>query len=779
MRTSSPLFRRYARILVICMGGLTCAAGIIHMAVVADAQWESVATLLDAQTRAASGQIQGFLDRTIASLQWIDDLDQPGAALDLDAIVDEAHRLLRRTPSVISLAFYDAKGCARLMVSRLQPDVSGPCEISDGNERRAMFATARKQGPSIGEVFFPDGSEPHLLIGIPSRGNETGALVAEINLKVIHDTIAAIPIGRSGLVFVVDSSGRLLAHPDEALVLRQAPLPEGFRVERAEGSTHFASDFSGQRVATASRAIHGAPWRIVAEQPVREALAPVFTALWTTGILVMTALLGSLIAGFIVARRLARPLSQLRDGAARIGRGDLATQLNITTGDEIEQVAQDFNRMALALAESHAHLEAKVADRTAALHATTLKVQKQASELSELNTALAASLEHAHQSKADAERANAAKSRFLAVASHDLRQPMHAVSLLVGLLGHHHSTADQGEVIRKIQRSVDAMEDMFVSLLDISKLDARAVRPAIVDFLLEEILQRIRGSLTPLAESKALALYVESSTMLVRTDPGLLERILFNLVSNAIRYTAQGHVRVFTSTADGLVTVTVEDTGIGIPEEFRDRIYDEFFQVAPSSNHGLGLGLSIVKQSADLLGHALSLQSGSSGSRFQLRLPLAGHTGSPGNIASHVRVLSEKLSSAFVVIIDDDADNRFAAEQTYRQWGCHTVSVDSEAGAISALSEHLRSPDLIVTDLNLAGGATGLGVIEAIRRLAEFAIPAIVLSGDARDLKPDNLPECCILLQKPAGPERLQEASECLLAQAETSATNPMLSTTS
>jgi signal transduction histidine kinase len=164
-------------------------------------------------------------------------------------------------------------------------------------------------------------------------------------------------------------------------------------------------------------------------------------------------------------------------------------------------------------------------------------------------------------------------------------------------------------VIQKIQGSVDAMEDLFVTLLDISKLDARAVRPSVVDFPLEDILRRARSTFAPVAEQKGLELRVDRSTAVVRTDPALLERILFNLVSNGIRYTLKGGVRVFAAPGESTLTMTVEDTGIGIPEEYRDRIYDEFFQIAALPTRGLGLGLSIVKQSAELLGHALSLQS--------------------------------------------------------------------------------------------------------------------------------------------------------------------------
>ena len=257
--------------------------------------------------------------------------------------------------------------------------------------------------------------------------------------------------------------------------------------------------------------------------------------------------------------------------------------------------------MALALADSHAHLEAKVRDRTAALSATTQKVQQQAGELGQLNVTLAETLQDARRRKDDAEAANAAKSRFLAAASHDLRQPMHAISLLVGLLSQDVRGADSDVLIRKVQGSVEAMEDLFVSLLDISKLDAGAMRPLIEDFAIEEILERARRSFTPVAEKKGIVLDIESCAAIVRSDPALLERILFNLVSNGIRYTFKGHVRVSCVPIEAALRLCIEDTGIGIPAEHHERIFEEFFQIASptgSRSGGLGLGLSIVRRCA-------------------------------------------------------------------------------------------------------------------------------------------------------------------------------------
>ena len=770
MKTKSLLFRKYVRILMIWMGGLSLLVGLVHMLIVAEAQRRSVAQLLDAEGRIASGQIESFLTNTVASLRLVDDIDQPGSEPDFEAIKDAGYRILRRERSLIGLAYFDRAGCERLSLSRLEPDTKFDCgNAPAGDARSGMFALVRKVGIAYGDVFFPDGSEPHVYVGIASRGKSTGAVIAEINLKVIHDSVAAIKVGSSGFGFIVDADNRLIAHPDELLVLRQTQLPHDYPDAASAQGLSFATDFAGRQVVTASQRMDRPAWRVVVEQPIREALAPVYAALWATGILVLAAIVGSLIAGMILANRLARPLSLLRDGAARIGQGDLSTRLSIRTGDEIEQVADEFNRMAGALDDSLVHLEAKVADRTAALQATTQTVQQQASELSQLNTALARSLDDAQRQKEEAERANAAKTRFLAVASHDLRQPMHAISLMVGLLNEKISDAAARDIVDKIQTSVGVMEDLFNSLLDLSKLDAGAVTPNLEEFPVAEILDRAAQSFEGPAAKKGLRLIVDSSPALVRSDAILLERIVFNLLSNAIRYTNAGAVQLRCEMAKSVLTIGVEDTGIGIPTEYQERIYDEFFQIAGPArdrSKGLGLGLSIVKRCCDLLGHQLTMQSGHGGSLFQIEVACSGIAAKTLDNATSSKAVSERLRSAFVLVIDDDAQSRYAAQATYQQWGCNVVASESVDDALDALARHLRSPDLIVTDFHLGKSWNGISGVEALRARAELMIPAIVLTGEIAALEPFQLDASFLVLQKPAGWERLREASERLLSLA-------------
>jgi CheY-like chemotaxis protein/two-component sensor histidine kinase len=344
---------------------------------------------------------------------------------------------------------------------------------------------------------------------------------------------------------------------------------------------------------------------------------------------------------------------------------------------------------------------------------------------------------------------------------------MHAVSLLVGLLNERIHHPEERRIVEKIQGSVDAMEDLFNSLLDISKLDAGAVHPAQEDFPIAPLFARVLRSFEPVAEQKSLALSVESSQAVVHSDPALLERIVFNLVSNAIRYTPAGSVSIRTEVDGDQLAILVQDSGIGIPAEYRERIFDEFFQIASMTrdrSQGLGLGLSIVKRCADLLGHRLSLTSGPHGSQFRIELPCVGAMTDPQVGCGSARAVSLRLANAFVLVIDDDAGSRYAAETSYRQWGCRVIAADSVDAAIEALSEHLRSPDLIVSDFHLNASMTGVGGVEVLRRHLEAWIPAIILSGETAALKSLNLDPGFAVLQKPAGSERLKEVSERLLS---------------
>ena len=231
------------------------------------------------------------------------------------------------------------------------------------------------------------------------------------------------------------------------------------------------------------------------------------------------------------------------------------------------------------------------------------------------------------RAKEEAERANLAKSKFLAAASHDLRQPLQSLILFAGVLKGYVQGPRGEQALKQLEHGLGALKALLDSLLDVSQLDAGIVKPEITDFPISAVLDEIAASYAPIAAAKGLGWQVESCTDGVRSDMTLLGRVLRNLVENAVRYTKSGHIRIVCRRIEDRLRIEVEDTGIGIPPEQLDRIFEEFHQVgnqARDRTQGLGLGLAIVRRIADLLGHRIETRSRpGEGSIFSIELPLA------------------------------------------------------------------------------------------------------------------------------------------------------------
>ncbi len=339
------------------------------------------------------------------------------------------------------------------------------------------------------------------------------------------------------------------------------------------------------------------------------------------------------------------------------------------------------------------------------------------------------------------EEVNMAKTRFLAAASHDLRQPMHALGLFVGALRAHVSTTAGLAIMRKIELSVEALANLFNTILDISKLDARAVAPQVEEFPLAAIFGTIALLYTPQAAAKGLALRFRHTDCVVRSDPELLDRILRNLVSNAIRYTEHGRVLVGLRHRGESVEILVCDTGIGIPPDRRNEIFKEFVQLANPTHdrsRGLGLGLSIVERIAKLLGHEIRLCSKlGCGSCFSVRVPRVATPEIPHDSGAPLRSAPSKLTGAFIVVVDDEEGILMGMEALLTAYGCHCLSATSSGGLLEKLEDHLRQPDLIITDFRIGPRETGLDVIHAVREAQQLAVPALIVTGSqgAEDLR--------------------------------------------
>jgi two-component system, sensor histidine kinase len=351
----------------------------------------------------------------------------------------------------------------------------------------------------------------------------------------------------------------------------------------------------------------------------------------------------------------------------------------------------------------------------------------------------------------EAERANAVKSRFLAAASHDLRQPLQAATLYLSLLARQAKVSAQQELCAKMRAPLQVMSSILDALLDISMLDSGSVTPKRSDFALRSILERIAVDLRPLAEQKHLSFDLIETDLLVNSDPALLERIVENLASNAIRYTTEGSVAVRTESIGGVVRISVVDTGIGIPEEALDRIFDEYFQFdnpARNIKKGLGLGLAIVKRLAHLLKHPIYVRSTlGEGSTFAVDIPMAQEAPLTANpTGSGFQTHGERQLA--VLFIDDDSSVADSLSMLLAVAGFKAVGAGDSDEALARLEEGLR-PDVVISDYRMPK-ENGLVVIARLRQALGRDTPAIVMTGDTslRHIEAQNIASLKVV-QKP------------------------------
>jgi two-component system, sensor histidine kinase len=378
-------------------------------------------------------------------------------------------------------------------------------------------------------------------------------------------------------------------------------------------------------------------------------------------------------------------------------------------------------------------------------------------------------IEELSAQKSAAEQANVAKSKFLAAASHDLRQPLHALGLYLDTMKTELNTRRQEELAGKMGVAIEALNDLFQSLLDISKLDAGIVETVVADCAINEVFKRLEIRFVPLARQKNLEILFHGGNEAVLTDPLLLERILDNLIGNAIRYTASGRIEVTAKTgdSDNNVIIEVSDTGPGIPATERENIFKEFYQLhnpERDRTKGLGLGLSIVKRLCMLLGHRLSLESrAGSGTRFSLVLP-RGNPGKSIQLSETVVRPGWDIKGSNILVIDDEAGIRDAMYQLLANWMCNAVCVDSIDEAKNAIKSGLQ-PDLIIADYRLRDSRTGVDAIRAVAEAVGTDVPGILITGDTA---PERLQEAARsgfkLLHKPVTPGQLRMVVNHLLA---------------
>lgn len=682
---------------------------------------QSVAAALAQQqlrAEAAAGEIAGFMARAQRALA--DTAAKLDAADAGEELLIELAALLRHHPELSELHWVGADGRERLALRRYGIAADGLAHDWSADPR---FVQARAAGAWIGPVYFRKASEPYAALAA-ARGAQSGVLVAELSLRHVRDAAARAWRPADGhTAYVVDRTGLLIVHPDMARVLAHSDLSALPQVKRMlTGNVMQAAGretgVDGSPVLGAAVRMESLGWTVLAEQPLARALAPVRTTLLNALALLLLGVAAAVAASVWLARQLVRPIREIGEAARRLGEGQGGARIASARQDELGGLAAQFDRMAERVEATQAQQEERIAERTRALAA-----------------------------------ADAAKSRFLAVASHDLRQPVHALALLAGQL--RADTAPGAELLQRIEASTQSLQALVDTLLDLSQIDVGGIKAAPRDFALDELFARLAVQCAGVAEAKSLALRVRPTREWVRSDPLLLERIGLNLLANALRYTEQGGVLLAARRRGARVELLVVDTGIGIAAEHLPNVFDEFYRAAGSST-GLGLGLAIVRRLTALLGHGLAIASTPGrGSCVRVTLALADARAAPP-VLEPGPVPVDPLLGRRVLVVDDDAAAREALRGLLVQWGCE---VGCAADAASALAEAGRlAPELLLCDLALAEGESGIDVAARLQQARDGSLRCAFITGGPL---PEGLGHP--VLRKPTPPARLRALLEQLL----------------
>jgi signal transduction histidine kinase len=524
----------------------------------------------------------------------------------------ELERLLLVAPAITEVVALDASGIVRAQASRLRTVLpEGQTDFSAS----LAFEQARRGVTHFGSAHFVRDSEPFMTIAVPIEhlaGEVVGVLLAEVSLIYVGENVVArLAHGETGYAYVVSRAGDLLAHPQVNLVLQRRNVTHLGQVAAALSAAApgtsskgtLGYNLQGEQVFSSSAAIEDLDWVVFVERSAEEVYRPLYASIRRTVGLVLVGLAMALLASLLVARRILRPLQTLRHGVQRIGSGDLGFRLDLRTGDELEMLAEEFNRMTARLQEAYAGLEHKVAERT--------------EELVALNQQL--------------DQANRLKSQFLANVSHELRTPMNAIIGFTRLV----LRKTEGQIpplqhanLQKVLISGEHLLNLINGLLDLSKIEAGHMEVAAVRFDLKELIDVTAATVEPMLKSDRVRFVtaIDPGLPPLHTDREKLKQIVLNLLSNAAKFTDEGVITLSATCADNRLRLAVSDTGIGMPPEALTYIFEEFRQVDMSSTRkhgGTGLGLTIVRRLAHLLGGEVTVESRlGKGSTFTVTIPV-------------------------------------------------------------------------------------------------------------------------------------------------------------
>jgi signal transduction histidine kinase len=582
---------------------------------------ESVVDLVRLQqeiTAGAASKIEQFIqeiERTTRGVAKSRDITEKGLSPEYRF---ELRRLLAIAPAITEAVAIDSDGISRVTVSRFTRFLPGDEQINSALSalQPAPALQLAKEGKSyFGPINFHRDSEPHVTIAVPIEryvGRAIGILQVQVNLKYVWDLVSKLKVGAEGYAYAVARNGDLIAHPEISLVLQrrnvvqldQVRLAFQPRTDAASPTWTVANNLHARKVFSSWSPIPVLGGAVFVEQPVEEVYGPLYASLFRTSGFLLIGLGMAVVASLLVARRVVRPLETLRNGVERIGGGDLNARLDLKTGDEIEVLAEEFNRMTDNLREAYSGLEKKVGERT---HELGLANEK----LKELDRM---------------------KSDFVSHVSHELRTPLTAIKGAVDLILREVPgplNEKQTRYLNRVRTNSQHLTGLINDLLDLSKIESGKIELATARVSLGGLVHEVVETLRPVAAQKAITLEVTTPepSMLVWADRDKITQVLTNLIGNAIKFSPpQGRVTLSTLASDTeFVRVAVSDTGPGIAADERERIFEKFYQVgandAPKPK-GTGLGLSIAKTLVELHGGKIWVESElDRGSTFYFTVP--------------------------------------------------------------------------------------------------------------------------------------------------------------
>ncbi|EJL78713.1 ATP-binding protein [Variovorax sp. Varisp85] len=471
---------------------------------------------------------------------------------------------------------------------------------------------------------------------------------------------------------------------------------------------------------------------------------------FNVGLVLAISLVGVALAGWWAARRISEPIRALGEAVDRLGAGEDAS-VAVEGTSEVRHLQQGFNQAARALAESHRLLQSRINEATA--------------ELARKNQQL--------------EVASQAKTRLLAAASHDLRQPLHALTLFSDGLANGETDPVKLQRIGHIRECVDSLDRLFSELLNLSQLDAGVLQPQWIDFPLDRLFEEISRNFRPVAEQQGLRLVARKTDLWVRCDYVMLSRILNNLVSNSLRHTIEGGVLIGARRRGRGVRIDVVDTGVGIATHHQARVFEEFYQVEPTGRQaargarGMGLGLATVQRLAELLNTRVELSSKLHKGTCVRVLVRSAPPALPAPAVSPAAAAieeEESLANVRILVIDDERTILEGLTVVLSNWGAEVLPAQTRAEALALADTWAQPPDMVISDLLLQGGDNGLDVIGALERH-----PRGIGAGTARllvtgETKPDRLREVAsagiAVLYKPVSPRVLRQAIQAQRAAA-------------